>query len=280
MVWTNHLNRVASRILSANTRFVSRGSHHYNSTSRNRSRSQFPRLLPSMFCHVSLLTAPEQCLHTEFPQPCQHTDEFKDQFEDEGDIENHVEEDHQMRTTPIVQVCGADLFYEHQSSRKPIRRFAFHDLHSWLARLYSRAGVEDALEATAKNPPCRQRDGRNIRYPRIACLAGIPWSQWPTIYIRLGQHNFCHVHGWHQSVRQSSSRETRFCYIRHNGCLSLPVELAIAPKIYSLLESLLAPKSPRLSKLTGFCDQWLNSSSRCGALALIYRKPINTLKVD
>ncbi|POV98306.1 hypothetical protein PSHT_14103 [Puccinia striiformis] len=46
-------------------------------------------------------------------------------------------------------LCGADLFCHRRSRRYPIRRFAFQKLQNWLARLFSRPAIEDALATAA-----------------------------------------------------------------------------------------------------------------------------------
>ncbi|POV98278.1 hypothetical protein PSTT_14526 [Puccinia striiformis] len=47
-------------------------------------------------------------------------------------------------------VCNAELFCDSDHHpRRPIRKFATLSLNIWLARLFSRAGIEDALDATA-----------------------------------------------------------------------------------------------------------------------------------
>ncbi|PLW33130.1 hypothetical protein PCASD_17572 [Puccinia coronata f. sp. avenae] len=205
---------------------------------------------PRCFAMYPLLTAPEQCLHTEFPQPCQHTDEFKDQFEDEGDIENHVEEDSSdADDANRPQVCGADLFYEHQSSRKPIRRFAFHDLHSWLARLYSRAGVEDALEATAKKS--------SLPFNEMEEISDIQESRAWREFLGPNGQQFTSDSGnitfamFMDGINPYGNRQAG----KHASvtfvimvCLSLPVELRYRPENIFLVGIAPGPKEPSLEQ--------------------------------
>jgi hypothetical protein len=96
------------------------------------------------------LTAPERCVHSKFQNPVEDPNEFKNQFEDDEDPESCTERDSSHADEDNQQVCGADLFYECRRICHPIRRFAFHSLNSWLAQLFSRPGIEDALERTAK----------------------------------------------------------------------------------------------------------------------------------
>ncbi|POW08127.1 hypothetical protein PSTT_07764 [Puccinia striiformis] len=64
--------------------------------------------------------------------------------------EESVEETEDSFEDTDELVCGAILFKKSGSTRKPIRKFATQDLVAWLARLFCRENIEEALEQTAR----------------------------------------------------------------------------------------------------------------------------------
>ncbi|KAA1073203.1 hypothetical protein PGT21_050095 [Puccinia graminis f. sp. tritici] len=60
---------------------------------------------------------------------------------------NPDETDDSVDNGPML--CGAELFRHSGATRSPIRKFAYQNLVHWLARLFCRKDIEEALEETA-----------------------------------------------------------------------------------------------------------------------------------
>ncbi|KAI7945993.1 hypothetical protein MJO29_012381 [Puccinia striiformis f. sp. tritici] len=95
---------------------------------------------PKCFAMYPESSAPENCVHSTF-QSCENEPS-------EGDTQDlpPLNEDTLLAER---EICGANLFCDRRSRQYPVCRFAFHSLHNWLARLFSRSGIEDALTAVA-----------------------------------------------------------------------------------------------------------------------------------
>ncbi|KNZ50502.1 hypothetical protein VP01_4389g2 [Puccinia sorghi] len=87
-------------------------------------------------------TALEWCVHATFPT-CEDDNE-----PNEADTRGKAPADKEANLAK-QDLCGADLFCEKRSRRYPVCRFVFHSLQNWLACLFSRPGIEEALTAVA-----------------------------------------------------------------------------------------------------------------------------------
>ncbi|PLW07026.1 hypothetical protein PCASD_23642 [Puccinia coronata f. sp. avenae] len=204
---------------------------------------------PRCFAMYPLLTAPAQCLHSEFQHPRQPANEFGDQFEDHEINDNRAEGDSSDTDDGHRQACGADLFYEYRGSRRPIRRFAFHDLHSWLARLFSRTGIEDALEETAQNsrsPFNNMAEASDIQHSR----------SWREFLDPSGQQFTSHsgnivfamfTDGINPYGNRQAGKHASVTFIIMT-CLSLPVNLRYRPENIFVVGIAPGPKEPSLEQ--------------------------------
>lgn len=88
--------------------------------------------------------APKNCSHHRVPKV-----EEPKELEGEWDkLEAELEGAEELESTSD-QICGATLFKQCGSGRQPIQRFASQNLVDWLARLFCRENIEEALEKIA-----------------------------------------------------------------------------------------------------------------------------------
>ncbi|PLW36244.1 hypothetical protein PCASD_12095 [Puccinia coronata f. sp. avenae] len=204
---------------------------------------------PRCFTMYPTLTAPERCVHSEFQNPVKDPNEFQNQFEDNEDPESCTERDSSHANEDNRQVCGADLFYECRRIRHPIRRFGFHSLNSWLARLFSRPGIEDAFERTAKassSPFNNMADMSDIQESRL----------WREFLGPNGEQFSAHsgnlifgmfVDGINPYGNRQAGKHASVTFMML-VCLSLPVSLRYLPKNVFLVGIAPGPKEPLLEQ--------------------------------
>ncbi|PLW34522.1 hypothetical protein PCANC_19240 [Puccinia coronata f. sp. avenae] len=197
---------------------------------------------PRCFAMYPILAAPEQCVHSKFPKPGEHLDEFKNQSDNDEDPGSSTERDSSHADEDHHQLCGATLFYKCRRTRQPIRRFAFHSLNSWLARFFSRPGIEDVLEETA-NASC-------LPFNDMADMSDIHHSRlWKEFLGPNGEQFSAHsgnlifgmfVDGINPYGNRQAGKHASVTFMIL-VCLSLPVGLRYLPENVFLLKLLWNP---------------------------------------
>lgn len=147
-------------------------------------------------------------------------------------------------------VCGTPLFKNFASTPSPIRKYAVQDLYSWLAHLFSREGIEQALEQTAlksQSPYDASADMFDIQDSRI-------WKEFlDTRGDQFNAHSGNVTFGmFTDGINPFGSRQAG----KHVSvtfiimvCMSLPVSLRYRPENIFLAGIAPGPKEPSLEQV-------------------------------
>ncbi|KAI7948527.1 hypothetical protein MJO29_010192 [Puccinia striiformis f. sp. tritici] len=146
-------------------------------------------------------------------------------------------------------VCGAQLFHEDSEYFSPIRCFATQNLNDWLARLFSREGIEEALEQTAirSSTPCDKKKEMSDIYDLRGWreLIGPDGHQFTANSNNVTFGMF--MDGINPHGNRISGKHVSITFIIM-VCLSLPVSMRYNPEDIFLVGIAPGPKEPSLEQ--------------------------------
>jgi hypothetical protein len=188
-------------------------------------------------------TAPKNCTQRLLPSVSDESDSGLPD-EEENQDQPPVREDKWL--------CGAELFKPSNACFKglPIRRYAFQSLTDWLAHLFNREGIEEALDQTAlksRLPYNDQRDMTDIHDSRgWRELVGIDGQQFTASSNNITFGMF--TDGINPYGNRQAGKHASVTFIIM-VCLSLPVSLRYQPENIFLAGIAPGPHEPSLEQI-------------------------------